>query len=158
MFRPILCLAAAALLGQGFAADLKSTLNARYQQLNAALKRNDSQAVEKWLKQNLTSDFKYTSKDGHSFGREAFAKGLKEQVQQTKQVLISTVQLSQFGQSKQSASVFVKSDFKGKVNFDGRELTLVDHSQTSDTWVKVGTDWKLDRSIQTKDDTQMFEH
>ncbi len=49
------------------------------------------------------------------------------------------------------------SDFKGTVSFDKSKLTLTDKSETLDTWVRLGSGWKLKTVVQTKAETQAYQ-
>lgn len=155
MIGPTLC--AALLLGSPpQAGDLKSLLNTRYRQFNEALLKNDAKSLARWVSANLAPTFRYTSKDGNSYGRDAFGKGLRDQVAMTKKPLSSKLTLRRITQQGRQATAVVDSVFQGLVNFDTATLKLVDHSTTTDTWQRQGADWKLVRSVQTKADTQMF--
>lgn len=139
------------------AGDLKSTLDARYKELNKALLKGDVKAAEHWVEKYCTADFGYTSRDKHRYSRDKFAVGLGQQIRATKKVLDSTVKIGTPKLVKGQAVVTTSTNFKGIVSFDGRDLALTDKSQTRDVWVRVGSDWKLRASVQTSSDTQMFE-
>jgi hypothetical protein len=151
---PCFCLLSFAPLAP--AGDLHSQLDKRYQELNAHLKSGNGGGVEAWAKRYCTPSFTYQSKDGHVYKLQAFLKGLKEQVRATKKVSHSTISVGAISMKGSSFALTTKSDFKGLVNFDGRNLTLVDKSETTDTWVRSGNDWKLAKIVQTKADTQMY--
>jgi ketosteroid isomerase-like protein len=138
-------------------ADMRSDLQAKYTQLDNALARLDVKTAEKWLRDNATADFSYTSHDKNKYDLAGFAKGLRDQIAVTKKVTDSGVQVIQVKQIGNMATVTAKSHTNAKMTFDGQPMTLVDKSQTTDTWVKVGSAWKIKRSVQTAADTQMFQ-
>lgn len=53
------------------------------------------------------------------------------------------------------ATAIVASTFKGTVNIDSRRFTLTNASVESDTWSKIGKDWKLTKRIQVNNDMQL---
>jgi hypothetical protein len=139
------------------AQDLQKILNDRYQELNRAITRSDSDAIKRWVERHVTTDFSYKSMDGHTFNRDQFLKGLQDQVKTTKRVISSSMRPERPSVRNNSATIEVKADFKGIVTLQTRDFTLTDESVTSDTWVRVGNDWKLKGSLQTKSKTQMYQ-
>jgi hypothetical protein len=138
------------------AQDLRSLLTKRYNELNQVIVKRDAAAAEKWVKRYLAPQFLFTSKAKRKYDAEGFLQGLRDQMKLTKQVEHSKVVLGKLTANGAKLSVLVTSDFKGTVSFDKRDLVLTDLSESLDTWVKVGSDWKLKSIVQRKADTQAF--
>ncbi|CAN5417215.1 hypothetical protein BH11ARM1_BH11ARM1_14960 [soil metagenome] len=150
-------LLAVAIAPLAHAGDAKSDINAIYQKLNTAVLKSDSKAVTKWVQDYCSADFSYTSKDKQTYKKEPFLSGLIQQLKATKQVLVSTVKIESVVTKGSFTTLSCVNDFKGKVAFDSKQLTLTSKSSTTDSWVKVGNSWKVKKMVEVKNDTQMFE-
>ncbi len=154
MIGPSLC---ALLLLGGPLDDPRPLLVARYRQFNDATARNDGAAMVAWYRRHSAPSFRYTSKDGNTFPRNAFLKGLAEQSRSIQQALKSDLKVSRFEVKGDTAVATVSSEFEGKLRFDTALLRLVDKSTARDTWKRAKSGWLLVQSVQIKADTQMFE-
>ncbi len=110
-----------------------------------------------WVNSNCSPKFSYTSYQKNTFGREAFLKGMVETFAKTTKVLNSSVTIGAIKAGKSKIVVTIDSDYKGQLVFDGKTLTLTDHSETVDTWLLTGKTWKLTKMVQVKSDTQMHD-
>ena len=138
-------------------ADLRSDLQVRYGQLDKAIAAKNGKAVVAWSRANLASDFSYTSKDKHRYGRAEFEKQLSMQVGITKKVTQSATKVVSIKASGSTLSAVVGTVFDGILAFDSRPLRMVDKSEQVDTWVKSGGKWLLKTSVQTKDDNKTYQ-
>jgi hypothetical protein len=117
--------------------------------------KNDIKSAEKWVLKYCSAGFIYTSKDKVKYNRKAFLEGLRQQMKAVKTVETSKFALGTVSITGSKLSVKSVSDFVGTLVFDGRTLVLTDKSETKDTWVRSGSDWKLSSILQIKADTQM---
>jgi hypothetical protein len=152
-FLPICVLLCSCIAG---AKDLSKTLQARYSVLNQAIIKRDAKAAEKWVALYCTPKFLYISKDKHRWDRNGFKQGLLDQMKLTKKVEHSTIKLGKPKIGGNKLTVLFMNDFRAVLSYDGRDLTLIDNTETEDVWIKVGADWKLSSVRQTKANTQMF--
>jgi hypothetical protein len=138
------------------AQNLQKTLHDRYQALDRVLMGKDFKAVSNWVNSYCTPDFTFTSKDKQKYNRKAFLEGLRQQIAATKKVIRSEEHPGTPQVKAGVATVKVSSLFEGLVEFDGKQLRLLDKSESQDKWVKSGSDWKLKSIVQTKSNTQMY--
>jgi hypothetical protein len=137
--------------------DLQKTLEARYRELNNAIKKGDAKAVEAWANRHLAQDFEFESRDKRKYDRKTMIAGLRQQMSVTTKVIHSNQKIDRAAVKGNQATLRVATDFKALVKLEKTELTLTDKIEQTDTWVRVGNDWKLSRTLQTKADTQMFQ-
>ncbi len=156
MFRKLIFLGLLASSASAQAQDVRATLVKRYAELNSAILKRDAMAAERWVKANLAPGFLYTSKTKLMYDSKGFLQGLKDQMKLTRSIEFSKFDVGKPSVTGNKLAVKLTNDFKGTVFFDKRELTLTDRSESLDTWVKIGSTWKLKLIQQTKADTQAF--
>ncbi|MEZ0324715.1 MAG: hypothetical protein ACAH95_02315 [Fimbriimonas sp.] len=157
MIRKLLLLSLLGAASLAHAEDLHSLLVKHYNELNAAIQKRDQAAAEKWIKANLAPGFLCTSKDKLKYDAKGFLQGLKDQMKLTRKVEFSKLVVGKPSIKGNRLSLNTHNDFKGIVLFDNQELTLTDVSETLDTWIKLGSTWKLKSIVQTKAKTQLFQ-
>lgn len=148
----VLCLSLVA-----FAQDAKTVIQQRYAALNASVLKNDYPAIEKWLKTYATTDFMYTSHDKKQYKLKGFIQGMKEMTKQITKVNSSKYKITSWKVTSSKVTADVHTEMEALVSYDENKLRLTDKSDSTDVWVKVGSDWKVKSMTQTKADTQMFQ-
>lgn len=136
-------------------ADVRSELQAKYHAFDQAVARRDATATARWIKANTTEDFVYGSHDKNLYKRAKFEEMVVQQIQMTQKVVSLVSRITSVKVSGNKATVGLDGDTTLLIGIDKRAMKLVDHSHTVDDWVRVGKDWKLRKSIQTKSDTKM---
>ena len=128
---------------------------ALYRKLEAATLANNAKSMKAWYAQNTASNYQYRSRDGVTFNRRTFIKGIDEQAAAVQRVVSFKMVIKGPTKVGTALQIEVKTDFAGITTFDGVKMRLTDKSTVSDTWQNVKGAWKLVKSRQTAADTQM---
>jgi|GEM_PF-1720672 len=133
----------------------KDIISVKYKQYSTAYSKNDRSGIEGWIRTNLGSAFTYTSYHKTKYSREGFRMSVLQDMENTSKVINANLIIRSVDVKGDQATAIVASTFKGTVNIDSRRFTLTNASVESDTWSKIGKDWKLTKRIQVNNDMQL---
>ena len=154
----MICLALAPILAVSLVTHTpspKEVLIAKYKQFNTSYLKSDRNGIDAWVKNNCQPKFSYTSFHKTKYSLDGFRTSLTQDMQNTTRVISSTLTVRSVQAKGQQQIVIIASEFKGMVNIDSRRYSLSDQSVDTDTWVKQGKEWKLQKRVQVNADMQL---
>ena len=127
------------------AGNLQGTLQSSYSQLAVATRAGDSAKAEKVLRGQCTKDFKSIDKTGKTKTLEQVIAEMKRGMAQIGKYMKScTITLKSVNQNGNTAVGQVASHYAASLPGQGGKMQTLDMTEMStDSWIKVGNDWKM---------------
>lgn len=126
------------------AVDLKQSIQSIYDKISTLTMKKDLNALRKEMISTSTKDFVYVAKNAQPKDIAALTVEMKEQFKVVKKFNRNVNRIEKLTVTGKTAKALVTGLYKIEIITPDKKLHVVSGiSRTMDTWVKVGSEWKI---------------